>query len=257
MGESVERAAVGPIAILEDLEAWALWAARRVTARLDAALRDSARASLVLPGGGTPVPLLHALARGAGAALEAPLDWERVDVYLGDERCVAPEHSASNAGLVVRELLERFRGARPRFHPIEGAQFDAQAAAERYERGLPARIDMLVAGIGADGHTASLFPGHAALLEDERRVIAVRDCPKPPPDRITLTVRVQREARECLTLVRGASKASAVARAIEGRWDPLACPAQLLRRGGWALDEAAAAELTCLERLREEPEPRT
>jgi 6-phosphogluconolactonase len=119
---------------------------------------------------------------------------------------------------------------------------DREAAARAYEALLPDSIDVLVLGIGEDGHTASLFPGAASLREAERRVLAVVG-PKPPPERLTITPPVILAARHRIVLASGAGKADAIARALEGPWDPDTTPIQLAKRGAWFVDPPAASKL--------------
>ena len=126
---------------------------------------------------------------------------------------------------------------------MEAERPDREAAARDYERSLPARLDVLVLGIGPDGHTASLFPGSAALDERQRRVVPVTGA-KAPAERLTITPPVIEAARQVAVIASGEDKAAMVARAIEGPLAPKAVPAQLARRGFWFLDEAAAARLT-------------
>ena len=125
---------------------------------------------------------------------------------------------------------------------MEAERKDRARAAEEYDAVLPARLDLLVLGMGEDGHTASLFPQHAAVGEKRRRVLAVEG-PYPPRDRLTITPPVIHAARLTLMLVAGANKARAVARALRGPDDALACPAALARTGVWILDQPAGATL--------------
>jgi 6-phosphogluconolactonase len=97
--------------------------------------------------------------------------------------------------------------------------------------------------VGPDGHTASIFPGHAAVHEHERRCLAVLDSPKPPPRRLTLTPRALAEARDAIVLATGSEKAAAVAGAFAADATPARCPAVLLRKREWFVDRAAAQEL--------------
>ncbi len=118
-----------------------------------------------------------------------------------------------------------------------------KTAAREYERSLPPRLDVLLLGMGRDGHTASLFPGSAALDERRRLVLPVLG-PKPPAERLTITPPVIEAARRVAVIATGEDKAAMVARAIEGPLAPKAVPVQLARRGCWFLDQAAAARLT-------------
>ncbi len=119
---------------------------------------------------------------------------------------------------------------------------DLEAAADDYAAQLPDNIDLVVLGIGSDGHTASLFPNDRAVEEQERRVVPVAG-PRPPHRRLTVTPPVLESARQLIVLAAGCEKAEAVHRALYGEYNPGSCPAQLARRGVWILDEAASAEL--------------
>lgn len=191
--------------------------------------------SLALAGGSTPRPVYERLAG-------APVPWEVVDVFFGDERCVPPDDPESNYRMARKALLDRIPVPEDRVHRMACEAGDPDRAAERYARALPDRLDVLVLGIGSDGHTASLFPGAPALGESARRVAAVR-APEPPRRRLTLTPPVLRAARRTFVLAAGRAKAAAVRRALEGPWDPSACPAQLARGGVWILDSEAGASL--------------
>jgi 6-phosphogluconolactonase len=126
---------------------------------------------------------------------------------------------------------------------MEGERDDRDAAALAYDALLPERLDLLLLGMGPDGHTASLFPGDPALREPARRVLPVFG-PKPPPWRLTLTPPAIRAAREVFVFAFGASKAPKVREALEGPDDPASTPIQLARDGVWFLDRAAASLLS-------------
>jgi 6-phosphogluconolactonase len=125
---------------------------------------------------------------------------------------------------------------------MEAERPDREAAAREYERALPPRLDVLVLGMGPDGHTASLFPGSAALDERRRLVVPVVGA-RPPAERLTITPPVIEAARRVAVIATGGDKAAMVARAIDGPLAPNAVPIQLARRGVWFLDRAAAARL--------------
>lgn len=203
----------------------AAWMARS----LQDALKTHPRASLALSGGGTPGPAYRALA-------DIKLPWERVDVYFVDERFVPPDHKDSNYLLVEDTLLKPLRLPSSQVFRMQGEREDRDAAARDYEALLPPVLDVVLLGMGPDGHTASLFPGHPALEERERRVLAVVG-PKPPPWRMTLTLPVLLSARAVLNLVAGAGKAEAVRRALAG---DLSLPAARVTNTQWMLDPAAA-----------------
>ena len=211
-------------------------AAERVAQMLASAVRERGRASLALSGGSTPKAMHQALA-------ELPeVPWDRIDVYFGDERCVPPDHPDSNYRMAKESLFDRVPLPSHAVHRPEAERPDRDGAARAYEALLPAAIDVVVLGIGEDGHTASLFPGAASLAENVRRYIAVTG-PKPPPERLTFTPVSLAAARTLLMLASGSGKAEPVARALRGAWDPVTTPSQLARRGLWIVDTGAAAEL--------------
>jgi 6-phosphogluconolactonase len=201
------------------------------------AIADRGRCALAVAGGRTPEPAYRELASAAS------IDWKRVEVFFSDERAVAPDDPESNYRMVRLALLSRVPIPADQVHRMEAERADRDAAAREYERLLPRPLDILLLGIGPDGHTASLFPGSAALDERERLVLPVIG-PKPPAERLTITPPVIAAARRVAVLASGADKAAMVARAIEGPLTPKAVPAQLARRGTWFLDQGAAARLT-------------
>jgi 6-phosphogluconolactonase len=210
-------------------------AAARIALELTRAVGERGLASLALAGGTTPKATYEALAG-------LPLDWSRVDVFFGDERCVPAEHADSNYRMAKAALFDRVQIPTERVHRMQGELADREAAARRYEAELPERLDVVVLGIGEDAHTASLFPGAAALREETRRVLPVIG-PKPPPERLSVTPPVLRSARVCLVLASGAGKAEPVRRALLDPIDVVATPIQLARDGVWFLDAAAASAL--------------
>ena len=190
---------------------------------------------LALAGGTTPKRTYELLAG-------MPVVWERVHLWFGDERCVPPDHVDSNYAMVRAALLVPAQVPASHVHRMRAEDPDRDAAARDYERELPPALDLLLLGLGPDGHTASLFPGSAALRETARRVVAVVG-PKPPPDRLTITPPVVAAARRVVVLATGAEKVGAVRLALSGECDPFDCPARLLRDAEWHLDRAAAAEI--------------
>jgi 6-phosphogluconolactonase len=175
-------------------------------------------------------------------ACSSAVPWLAVHVFFGDERAVPPDHPDNNYRMAKESLLDRVPIPPSQVHRMQAEHPDRDAAARNYETVLPESLDVLVLGIGEDGHTASLFPGAESLRESTRRVIPVIG-PKPPPERLTLTSPPILAARYCLMLAAGAGKADAVSRALDGPWDPIATPAQLARRGVWFVDPPAAAKL--------------
>ena len=201
------------------------------------AIAQRGACALCLAGGRTPEPVYRELASASS------IDWTRVDVFFGDERAVPPDHPDSNYLMVNRILLSRVPVPAGQVHRMEAERGDREAAAREYERSLPPRLDILVLGMGPDGHTASLFPGSAALDERQRLVVPVIGA-KPPAERLTITPPVIEAARRVAVIATGADKAVMVARAIEGPLAPKDVPVQLARRGTWFLDQAAAGRLT-------------
>ncbi len=175
--------------------------------------------SLVLSGGSTARRCYERLAADGADQI----DWWQVDVYWGDERCVPPDHPESNERLGREALLERV-GAANAVYPMR-----CEDGPDPYQQRIAAagRLDLVHLGLGPDGHTASLFPGHP-MATAEGVAVAVHDSPKPPPDRVSLTLAKLNESRRIVLLVTGADKAPMLARVIAGP-DP-AVPASLLDR---------------------------
>lgn len=167
---------------------------------------------MALGGGITPRPLYERL-----SAIDYP--WSDVDVLFTDERCVPPNHPDSNFGMVDRALLSRLDFP-PRVHRMPGETCDADAHEVELRRAFGAlRLDLAVLGLGADGHTASLFPGEPVLQERVRWVARVT---RPDHARITLTLPVLSSARLALFLVAGEEKRGAVAQLLAGEDIPAA-----------------------------------
>jgi 6-phosphogluconolactonase len=200
------------------------------------AIAERGSCALALAGGRTPEPVYRELASGSS------IDWKRVEVFFGDERAVPPDHPESNYRTVHLTLLSRVPIPSGNIHRMEAERVDREAAAREYERLLPPRLDVLLLGMGPDGHTASLFPGSAALDERHRLVVPVLG-EKAPAERLTITPPVIEAARKVAVIATGEDKALMAARAIEGPLAPKAVPVQLARRGVWFLDQAAAARL--------------
>jgi 6-phosphogluconolactonase len=185
--------------------------------------------TLTLAGGGTPRQAYRLL---SGKSLE----WGRVTVLFGDERCLPPDDPESNYWMAKQELIDHVHPAT--VHRIP-AELGPEVAGRLYDpvvRGLTP-IDLVLLGMGPDGHTASLFPG-APELRADGYAVGVRGSPKPPPERVTLTLTALREARRVVFLVTGADKAEAVVRAREGQ-----VPSGMIPDAEYLLDRAAAAGL--------------
>lgn len=212
-------------------------AAQRIAEALKDAIAANGAATLALSGGTTPRAANEVLAKIPG------IDWSRVEVYFGDERAVPPTHPDSNFLMAQRSLFESVALPPGNIHRVLAEQPDLDAVARAYEGLLPARFSLMILGIGEDGHTASLFPGSAALNERTRRVLPVIG-PKPPPQRFTVTPPVIEAAERLIMLATGAGKTDAAYRALREPLDIQTTPSGLARRGLWIMDHAAAARLT-------------
>lgn len=219
-------------------------AARLVTRLIDRQAAGDIPA-VALTGGGTGIAVLEQLA--ASPARDA-VDWSRVEIYWGDERFVPAADPERNAGQAWTALLDRLPLDPGRVHEMAASdgEFgdDMDAAAAAYAGGLPESFDVVLLGMGPEGHVASVFPDSPAV-RDNRPVVAVRDCPKPPPNRISLTLPTIRTADEVWMLVAGDGKADAVERAVGGapESDLPAAGALGMSVTRWLLDPGAASGL--------------
>jgi 6-phosphogluconolactonase len=231
---------------LPNAEAVAVRAAAEIARELESAREQRGIAHLALSGGTTPARTYELLVAALGA-------WDGVEVWFADERCVEPDDEQSNYKMAAETLLgpaaippERVHRMEGELGPEDGAERYAKVLAERLPGGerrpaTPPVLDVVVLGIGPDGHIASLFPGASTLDAGEQAVcLGVHDSPKPPPERITLSLAVLRAARRCTLLATGASKGDAVS-AMLGEPSPHV-PASLLRRGRLTaiVDDAAS-----------------
>ncbi len=227
-----------------------LGAAEVVTELAQAAVAARGRFTVALAGGGTPRPVYEMLAT---AAFAGRIAWDKVHVFFGDERCVPPTDARSNYRMAREALLDHVPLPAENVHRIAG-EADPAAAAKTYEQEMrrifapeePPIFDLVLLGLGGDGHTVSLFPGAAGLQEKKRWVlspyVAVMQA-----WRVTFTPVLLSAARNLVFLVAGADKADVLARALEGPYQPEVLPAQLARCGAghtrWMVDAAAAARL--------------
>jgi len=201
--------------------------AEAAAADIARALRDGAR-TLVLTGGTTPIRCYQLLA-------ELDVQWARVAVLFGDERCVPPDHPDSNYRMAKETLLDRVLPATVYRMPAElGPDEGADEYAEVVANVAP--LDFVLLGVGEDGHVASLFPGHPALQADGLTV-GIHDSPKPPPERVSLTLEALRDAGRVMILATGKGKADAVALARRGE-----SPSGMIAGARWLIDRAAAGQ---------------
>ncbi len=219
---------------------FAEWLTRVLTQAIDA----RGRAALALPGGSAALALLPELVR-------ASLDWGKIHLFWGDERAVPPDDPESNYGLARRLLIAPLDLPAAQVHRIPADTVQLEQAAERYsetlerELGSPPRLDVALLGLGPDGHVCSLFPGHR-LLDHGGWVAALDDSPKPPSQRITLTLSSLHQARVIALAAFGSAKAEVVREVLE---DPRCSlpAARVLRQAGESvafLDSDASSLLT-------------
>lgn len=239
--------------VVPDRAALAAAAAAEFTAAATAAVGARDRFTVSLAGGSTPLDLYRRLASREYAAL---VPWPGIHFFWGDERHVPPDHPDSNFGAARAALLEHVPVPPGNVHRVPAEIGDAEEAARVYEdelrrcfappRGALPRFDLVLLGLGADGHTASLFPDSSALAERRRWVVAPW-IEKLAAHRITLTLPVLNAAARVLFLVSGKEKAPPLRRVLAGPRGPRELPAQAVapREGEvvWLVDREAAAEL--------------
>jgi len=245
---------VTELRILEDGEELAREAADFVVWLGEQAIARHGQFRLALSGGSTPKALYGLL---AGPALVKRLDWSRASFFFGDERCVPPDHADSNFRMANETLITPLKIGQDRIFRMKGEE-EPEKAARHYEESLrkefgataPAwpSFDLILLGLGDDGHTASLFPRTRALSERERLVVP-NEAPRGTKQRLTFTAPLINRAQAVVFLVSGAGKAPAVRAVLEDRAaDPQEFPAKLVQPGQgrliWFLDHAAAGQLT-------------
>lgn len=198
--------------------------------------------SLALSGGSTPRVLYRCLAED----YRDSLPWARIDIYWSDERYVPHNDPRSNYRTAREMLLDHVPVSPARVHPMPTDLADPDEAARRYEAILPPSFDLVLLGLGGDGHTASLFPGSGAL-DETRRLVVASEAPVEPRVRLTLTFPALNGAEAIFFLVTGADKAPAMRRIAKESPNPRVCPAAGVRplRGTvvWWIDGAAASQL--------------
>ncbi len=214
-------------------------AAEWILRQADFAVRTRGVCALGLSGGSTPRSVYEELGNGE---LSEKFPWTQTEFFFGDERAVPIDDPESNYRMVRETLLRSHPEALGSVYRMPADAPDPDEAAARYGRRLPDPLDVLILGMGADGHTASLFPGSPAIDEKEALVLAVEG-PAPPPRRMTITPPVIERARQTLVLATGIEKAAMVGKALGGAFDPKAVPAQLARKATWIVDHAAATHV--------------
>lgn len=232
------------IRVVKDAAEIARDAAGYVVEAAAEAIELSGRFTIALSGGRTPKALFELLASDEFAE---KIDWSNVEIYFGDERTVPPDHPDSNYRMAKEALLDHVMIPRTNVHRMKG-ELDPEAAAIEYGKMLKDRfgedggLDLVLLGMGDDGHTASLFPGTEALTETKHRCVA-NFVPKLNTWRLTLTAPFLNRSREVLVMVEGAGKAARVQEVIEGPEDPDRLPIQMIAPRAkyfWLMDVAAA-----------------
>jgi len=225
----------------------------RLAEEIVSVLEFRGRTSIVLSGGGTGIGLLKRVGQHG-----EKIDWSKVHLYWGDERFVPADDDERNEKQAREALLDHIDIPDSNVHPMAASDGeygdDLDAAALAYEQVLAANadpgeptpfFDVHLLGMGPEGHINSLFPHTPAVRENSRMVLGVRDSPKPPPQRITLTLPAVQRSREVWLIVSGAEKADAVAAAVGGAKPDDVPAAGAIGRDAtvWLLDEDAASKL--------------
>ena len=229
-------------------------AAATLVARLSArAIAERGRFTVALSGGSLPKLVGPPL---AAEPLRSEIDWSAWHVFWADERWLPLNHPDSNFRLARECLFDHVKIPVAQIYPIDDS-YDPSDTAKMYQAilaqlfqpppGHPPRFDLILLGMGEDGHTASLFPNHPLLHETRHWVTAITDSPKPPPDRITLTLPVINNARHVAFLAAGPGKADILPQVLESDTSSTALPARLVQPSDgelyWFVDEAAAVKL--------------
>jgi 6-phosphogluconolactonase len=244
------------VRVSSDADEMSLRAAQAIVRTITDAVRATGQCSLVLSGGSTPRTLYGLLA----SQFQTQIPWERVHLFWGDERYVPAGDPKSNYGMARHALLDHVACRAENVHPMLTGFASSDMAARDYEATLRKhfpgdwpRFDLVLLGLGVDGHTASLFPQSSALRENTRWVLAAR-APTAPPARLTLTLPALNRAAAVYFLVAGSDKADALDRVLAGSADANAYPAAGVRpekgtviwwvdrqarfgNDGWSLDE--------------------
>jgi 6-phosphogluconolactonase len=248
-------AAIPDIRVAGSVQDWAHQAAAFIASVSERAILANGRFIMVLSGGSTPKTLYQTL---ASPKWKIRLDWKKIHFLFGDERCVPPDHQDSNFNMAQASLFHPLAIPPNHIFRMRGEGEDPSPVAREYEQTIrqltqtqpPAmpRIDLVLLGLGDDGHTASLFPGTSALQET-KKIVTIGQAPTGIRSRLTLTLGVLNQAAMVLFLVTGKGKADMVRRILEptSEEDRSLPAAQITPGSGqlvWMLDQAAAAGLT-------------
>jgi 6-phosphogluconolactonase len=242
------------IHVVEDADALARQAAMRIVEASRAAIGRKGSFSIALSGGSTPKVTFGLL---AAEPFQSQVDWGKWDVYWGDERCVPPDHADSNFKMATDAMLSKVPVAAGNIHRMKG-EIDPNAAAMEYglllkEKFADGGLDLVMLGMGPDGHTLSLFPGTTALSETKHRCVS-NWVEKFKTFRVTMTAPFVNKSKMVMVIVGGADKKERVKEVLEGPYEPTRLPIQLIdpaSAGGgeflWLTDKAAAALLSAAQ----------
>jgi 6-phosphogluconolactonase len=222
------------ILVSTDSDSWAAFTADIIEREIHSVLFRKSVCHVMLTGGRAAERLYKFWADTASLPLG------RLSFLFGDERCVPPDHADSNYALVMRTLFDKGMPSGCSIARIEAENPDQEAAAKAYEKILPEAVDVLLLGMGEDGHIASLFPGSPALRLEERSVTPITG-PKPPHERLTITPRVIANARSVFLLAIGKEKGDVLAEILKSPSDIMTLPVALISGGTWLLDNEAAS----------------
>lgn len=217
-----------------------------VLAQIDSSISERGQCTIALSGGSTPKPLYEAIA-------SQNLPWEKIHVFWGDERYVPPDHPDSNQGMARRAWLDKVNIPAANIHPMPTHAGDPAADTTKHEAELREffhsrpgefpRLDIILLGMGDDGHTASLFPHTEALLVSDRLITVGNKDGQP---RLTFTASLINAARCVIFVVAGTNKRPALAQVFAPQGDEITYPSRLIQPAGelwWLLDESAGEEL--------------
>jgi 6-phosphogluconolactonase len=242
------------IRVFADVQALSEAAAQEWVRCAGEAVAARGRFTIALSGGSTPKRLYQLLTK---EPFRSQLDWGRIEIFWGDERCVPPDHPDSNYRMTREAMLDHLPIPAEHIHRMEAERSDLDAAARDYQDVLarvfygkstgpePPALDLVLLGMGPDGHTASLFP-HTDALRETLRWVVPNHVPQLNTDRLTMTRPILNRAREVLFLVAGADKAERLTEVLAGPADPDRLPSQSIQPSGqlvWFIDRAAAARL--------------
>ena len=217
--------------IYDNTEQLAEAAANFIALKITDCLRHQSRCRIALPGGNTPAACLQALSKNA-------LPWCQIDWYMGDERCLPIDDAERNDSMVSKTLFNGQGPSKKHFFPMK-AELGADKAAEDYRTLIDTfeALDIVILGMGEDGHTASLFPNNNALTKQDS-VVAVFNAPKPPSERVSLSLNSLLKAKHRIVLAPGAGKKEALKKLTMGE----ALPIGLIGPKQWFLDHEATAD---------------